>query len=368
MLTRLHANATTTPRTRAYIQASDRPVAELAVELGVNESTIRRWKGRSSTEDRSHRPHRLQTRFDAAEEEIAVALRVRAGLSLDDITEVMRRCLRADISRAAVHRCLRRHGVSARAAVAPSASAAPFVTDRPAGFIHIDVKYLTALDRQRAYAYVAIDRATRFVYLEVLPDRKAATAAGFLTRFLAAFALPVHTILTDNGSEFTDRFAVDKPGKPVDKASGRHDFDRVCTDRGIRHILTRPFRPQTNGMVERFNRRLAECVAAQPKTGSTRGKNSFATHEERNRFIAAFVCAYNNTRLRCLDYTSPNEAIANLAGHNTKAGAGLPTNVRCWALKAKAPPAAAPGPSATTRSIRCRGCAQRPCARRAAGD
>ncbi len=68
MLTRLHANATTTPKTRAWIQASGRPVAELAAALGVNESTIRRWKGRRSTEERSHGPHRLQTRFDATEE------------------------------------------------------------------------------------------------------------------------------------------------------------------------------------------------------------------------------------------------------------------------------------------------------------
>jgi transposase InsO family protein len=321
MLTRLHANATTTPRTRAFIQASDRPVAELAAELGVNESTIRRWKGRTSTEDRPHRPHRLQTRFDAAEEEIAVALRVQGGLSLDDITEVMRRCLRADISRAGVHRCLRRHGVSAKAATAPAKAAAAFVTDRPAGFIHIDVKYLTALDRRRAYAYVAIDRATRFVYLEVLPDRRAVTAAGFLTRFRAAFALPVHTILTDNGSEFTDRFAVDKPGKPGDKPSGAHAFDQVCAQGGLRHILIQPFRPQTNGMVERFNRRLAERLADQPKTGGNRGKNSFATHDERNLFIEAFVADYNNTRLRCLNYTSPNEQLANLTGHNTCAGA-----------------------------------------------
>ncbi|MGL4234994.1 IS481 family transposase [Tabrizicola sp.] len=316
MLTRLHANATTTPKTRAYIQSSTRSVAELAAELGVHETTIRRWRGRQTTADRSHRPHRLQTRFDAAEEVIAVELRRRLALSLDDITEVMRRCLRPDISRAAVHRCLKRHGVSQRPA-RPTQAASVFETDRPLGFIHVDVKYLTALDRRRAYAYVAIDRATRFVYLEILPDRSAATSAGFLTRFLAAFPIPVHTILSDNGSEFTDRYAVDKPGKPEGKPSGAHAFDRVCAARGIRHILARPFRPQTNGMVERFNRRLAESLAAHPKTDRNRGKNSFETHAARNAFIIKFVAGYNNTRLRCLDYKAPNELIANLTRHNT---------------------------------------------------
>lgn len=320
MLTRLHANATTTPKTRAYIQTSARSVAELAAELGVHETTIRRWKHRQTTTDRSHRPHRLQTRFDVTEEEIAVELRIRAGLSLDDITEVMRRCLRPDISRAGVHRCLKRHGISQRP-TRPATPSSVFETDRPLGFIHIDVKYLTALDRRRAYAYVAIDRATRFVYLEVLADRSAATSAGFLTRFLAAFPIPVHSILTDNGAEFTDRYAVDKPGKPEGKPSGAHGFDQVCTAQGIKHILTRPFRPQTNGMVERFNRRLAERLADHPKTTRNRGKNSFESHQARNDFILTFVEGYNNTRLRCLDYKAPNELIANLKGHNTFAGA-----------------------------------------------
>src|SRR5271170_3878046 len=102
------------------------------------------------------------------------------------------------------------------------------ITPTPRPGFHIDVKYLPPLDRRRSYAYVAIDRATRFVYLEILPDRRAVTAAGFLTRFLDRFPLKVHTILTDNGSEFTDRFAVDKKGKPHDKPSGQHAFDRTC--------------------------------------------------------------------------------------------------------------------------------------------
>jgi transposase InsO family protein len=118
------------------------------------------------------------------------------------------------------------------------------------------------LGRQRSYAYVAIDRATRFVYLEILPNRR---AAGFLARFVERFPLEVHTIVTDNGSEFTDRFAVDKKGKPHDKPSSEHPFDRLCAARAITHRLTRPFRPQTNGMVERFNRRLGEHLGRVPQ-------------------------------------------------------------------------------------------------------
>ncbi len=156
------------------------------------------------------------------------------ALPLDDIVEAMRRCINPELSRSAIHRCLQRHGISARL-TPPKAPAAAFHTEAPAGFIHIDVKYLPPLDRRRSYAYVAIDRATRFVYLEILPDRRADTAAGFLERFLAGFPLAVHTVLTDNGSEFTDRFAVNKKNKPHDKPSGAHAFDRLCTRHSIIH-------------------------------------------------------------------------------------------------------------------------------------
>lgn len=65
---KLHANATTTPKTRTYIQASTASVAELAAELGVHETTIRRWRRRTDTADRSTLPHRLHTSLAASEE------------------------------------------------------------------------------------------------------------------------------------------------------------------------------------------------------------------------------------------------------------------------------------------------------------
>ncbi len=115
----------------------------------------------------------------------------------------------------------------------PPDPAQSFDTATPAGFIHLDSKQLTALNGERAYAYVAIDRATRFAVLDILPDRKGTTGAAFLTHALAAFPVQVHTGLTDNGGELTDRFAVDKPGKPEGQPSGTHPFDRVCTARGL---------------------------------------------------------------------------------------------------------------------------------------
>jgi transposase-like protein len=250
------------------------------------------------------------------EEELVCGLRKELGLPLDDITEVMHRCVNAKLSRSAIHRCLKRHGISARRL--PDRPPVGAFEQTGVGFIHIDLKYLPALRRIKSYAYVAIDRATRYVYLEIHRKRDAETAAAFLRRFIADFPQPVHTILTDNGSEFTDRFAVEKKNKPLDRPTGGHPFDKVCAAHGIEHRLTRPYRPQTNGLVERFNRRIAEAFGREPKRGIAHRR--FVSHDQRDTFLIRFVHDYNRTRLKCLGYRAPIQALANLAEQNTFAG------------------------------------------------
>src|ERR1700710_1344605 len=316
----LHANATTTPKIRAYIQRSKKPVTELAGELGVRETTIRRWRGRTTVADRSHRPKRLTTSLSDVEETLVCELRTSLQLPLDDIVEVMRRCVNEKLSRSAIHRCLQRHAISQRKK--PDRPSVGVFEQATVGFIHIDLKHLPALERRKSYAFVAIDRATRYVYLEIHPKRDADTAAGFLERFLAHFPHAVHTILTDNGAEFTDRFAVDMKNKPKDKPSGRHPFDRLCALRGIQHRLTRPYRPQTNGLVERFNRRIVDAIGREPKRGIAR--RLFRSHPDRDAFLTRFVADYNRTRLKCLDYLAPIEALANFPGPNTFVGTHNP--------------------------------------------
>jgi transposase len=312
----LHANATTTPKVRAYIQRSKKSVAELAGELGVGETTIRRWRGRTTVGDRSHRPNRLTTNLSAMEETLVCELRTALQLPLDDIVEVMRRCVNGKLSRSAIHRCLQRRGISQRKK--PDRPSVGVFEQATVGFIHFDLKHLPALERRKSYAFVAIDRATRYVYVEILPRRDAKTSAGFLKRFLAHFPHRVHTILTDNGAEFTDRFAVDMKNKPQGKPSGNHPFDLLCANHKIDHRLTRPYRPQTNGLVERFNRRITEAIGREPKRGSAR--RTFPCHADRDAFLNRFVADYNRTRLKCLGYLAPLEALANLPGPNTFAG------------------------------------------------
>jgi hypothetical protein len=91
----LHANATTTPKTRAYIQRSKKSVAEMAAELGVSETTIYRWRARTTVEDRSHRPKTLTTRPVAGGRE--------GGLRATDLAAIATgRHRRGD---AALHQC-----------------------------------------------------------------------------------------------------------------------------------------------------------------------------------------------------------------------------------------------------------------------
>ena len=256
---RLHKNATTTPARRAAIQASDKPVRELAREFGVSEDTIRRWRERETTEDRSHTAHRLQTTMTPAQEAVVVALRKTLWLPLDDMLAVTREFISEKASRSAVHRLLKRHGISRLPTEAKlKTPAKPFKAYEP-GYLHVDVKYLPQMadEDRRRYLFVAIDRATRWVYVELCDDKSAATARRFLRHLHKACPVRIRTILTDNGKEFTDRLFGSRARQP----SGGHEFDQLCEALGIEHRLTKPKSPQTNGMVERFNGRISEVLA-----------------------------------------------------------------------------------------------------------
>lgn len=210
---RLHKLTRTIPATRAYIQQGEASTGELLRELGVSYNTIARWRGQAEVHDRSLRPPRLATTLTAEKQCLAVELRQSLALLLDDIVEVLRRCVNAKLAHSSLHRCLQRYGVSGRRPKKPDPRQL-FSTRAPAGFIHVDLKYLSRLAGTPAYAFVAIGRVTHFVHVEIHARRDSVTAASFRERFLNIFPLKVHTNLSDNGGEWTDRFAVDKKRKP----------------------------------------------------------------------------------------------------------------------------------------------------------
>ena len=121
-------------------------------------------------------------------------------------------------------------------------------------------------EKKRKYLFVAIDRATRWVFLEILPDKSAKSARTFLQHVVKQAALRIKKLLTDNGKEFTDRlFTENKKRKPT----GKHLFDQECARHGITHRLTKPRHPQTNGMIEHFNGRISEIVKTTKFFSST---------------------------------------------------------------------------------------------------
>jgi transposase InsO family protein/transposase-like protein len=263
MQIKLHANATTTPRIRKLIQESTQPVAALAKEFGVAESTIRRWKKRTTVQDGSHTIHNLATTLSKLEELIVIELRKTLLLPLDELLAVTREFINPKVSRSGLDRCLRRHGVGRLKDLypdtEPTASPKRFKDYEP-GYVHIDLKYLPQMpdETQHRYLFVAIDRATRWVYMSIFANKTAKSARQFLQSVIEATPFKIKTILTDNGKEFTDRFCATGQREPT----GEHEFDQECSSHQIDHRLIKPRHPQTNGMVERFNGRIAELLRA----------------------------------------------------------------------------------------------------------
>lgn len=185
---RLHANAATTPRVRREIQQSTETDVALAARYHVTIDTIRRWRKRDDVHDRSHTPHRLQTTLTPAQEAIAVELRRLLLLPLDDLLVVVRVFLNPDVSPSGLDRCLRRHGVvrlvDLRPKVEPtevSDTSKGFKPYEP-GYLHSDYKSLPQMpdEDRRRYLFVAIDRATRWVYLELRPEKMLRAGQGTL--------------------------------------------------------------------------------------------------------------------------------------------------------------------------------------------
>ena len=298
---RLHANATTTPKQRAYIQQASRPAAELAVELGVSETTVRRWRGRDAVQDRPHTPHRLATTLTPMQEFVVVELRKLLLLPLDDLLVVAREFVCPALSRSALDRCLRRHGVARLADLLPEAEGKPPLPktfkDYEPGFLHMDIKYLPQMpdESHRRYLFVAIDRATRWVFMHIYADQSEDSSVDFLNRLEQAAPMKIVKLLTDNGSQFTDRFTSKKR-----EPSGQHKFDVRCRALNIEHRLCPPRHPQTNGMVERFNARISEVV----------NQTRFASAADLEATLNQYVKTYNHLiPQRALKHISPVQAL-----------------------------------------------------------
>ena len=297
---KLHANAALSWSGRRLL--AQRVVVEgwtltaAAEAAGVSVRCARKWVGRYRDEgvqglvDRSSAPRRVANRTSAERVVVIIFLR-RLRMTAAEIAEALSMPL------STVSVVLRRNGIGRLGRVGLE-QPIRYERSRPGELVHIDVKKLgrirgvghrisgsrasqgkTRINGRRTgiagweYVHVAVDDYSRLAYVEVLDDERASTAVAFLRRAIAFFArygIRVERILTDNGSAY--RAAI-------------HAL--ACQALHIRHLRTRPHRPQTNGKAERFIRTLLNGWAYGPIYGSSR---------ERTAALDGWLWHYNHRR------------------------------------------------------------------------
>jgi transposase InsO family protein len=270
-------------------------VTMAAEAQGCSAATGYKWlrrfraEGHGGMQDRSSRPRRSPTRLSHAREQ-AILQRRRSTLegphriawALGEVPST-------------VHRVLRRLGAPRLADIdRPTRTVVRYERERPGELVHVDIKKQGRVPagggwrihgrdrivgsrghRGSGYDFIhsAIDDRSRLAYAEILPDERKETASAFMTRAMGFFAdhgVSVERVLTDNGSCYRSR-----------------EFARVLADAGVAHRRTRPYRPQTNGKVERFNLTLKwEWAYARP----------YETNDSRTQELERWLHHYNYHR------------------------------------------------------------------------
>ena len=297
------------------------PPARVAEAMGCSRTTVHKWvarwraEGEAGLADRSSRPHRSPTRLDERREAAILAYRAERKAGAHLIAAALGE------AQSTVSAVLDRHGVPLlRHLDLPTGQVVRYERERPGELVHIDVKKQGRIpdgggwrvhgrgaaprvrnQRRRQgsgaklgydYVHVAVDDHTRVAYAEIHADERRETAAGFLTRAVAWFAahgITVERALTDNGSCYRSKV-----------------FAHAAETAGVQLRKTRPYRPQTNGKVERFNLTLKrEWAWATP----------YAANSQRTDALEGFLHRYNHHRPhRSLQGRSPMTRVHDLPG------------------------------------------------------
>jgi transposase InsO family protein len=295
----LHANAALSwsgrRRLGELVVVDGLTITAAAASMGVSVRCARKWVGRYRREgvaglrDRSSAPRRVANRTPQDRIELIVKLR-RLRFTAAEIAELL------GMAVSTVSGILTRSGLG-RLGVLGLEQPIRYERSRPGELVHLDVKKLgrvagighrisgnRASQRGRyqrrvqgrlgwEYVHVAVDDYSRLAYAEVLPDERASTAAGFLERaasFYRRHGIVVERILSDNGACYRGVL---------------HAL--ACRRLGIRHLRTRPYRPQTNGKAERFIRTLLNGWAYGAIYGSS---------QERTAALDGWLWHYNHRR------------------------------------------------------------------------
>jgi transposase InsO family protein len=313
----MHRNAPLTPLGRRILVErvlAGRPVAHAAHEMGISRPTAYKWlrrylsEGEDGLRDRSSRPHRSPRRCSVALEQRIIELRRQRKAGPWRIGDEL------GIATSTVHRVLVRHGISRLAWMdRPTGRVIRrYERDRPGELVHVDTKKLgripdggghkvhgreigkTAKRRRTVvgyeYVHSIVDDRSRLAYSEIHPAEDGPSAAAFLRRAIQFFAdhqIRIERILTDNA--FCYRHS--------------NDWQLVLDEHGIGHRLIQPYRPQTNGKVERFNRTLLDEWAYA---------SVFLNNSDRAAALTAWLERYNYHRKHTAIGAPPASRVNNV--------------------------------------------------------
>ena len=318
----MHRNAPLTPEGRlrlCRLIENDWTVAAAAESMRISRQTAHKWwkryreAGVAGLEDRSSRPRRCPTKTSAKVERQIVELRRRHQLGPARLAH------RLGVPASTFHLVLQRHGVSRLADLdrVTGRVVRRIETTHPGELVHVDVKKQAKIPkgggwrvngrpgsknngeagRPRlgfAFIHSAIDAHSRLAYSEIHADEQATTAIAFWRRareFFASYGITVERVLTDNGSCYRARV-----------------FTAELVQAGIAHTRTRPYRPQTNGKIERFNRTLQnEWAYARP----------YRSEAARTRALDTWLHMYNHHRHHTAIGGPPVGRVNNLVGQNS---------------------------------------------------
>lgn len=294
-----HSNATTNLHIREQINNSNLNNYQLAQKYNISQNTVSKWKKRKDFKDRSSKPNTIKYSLTELEKHLILHIRLFTWWKLDDIWDILLG-VNSKISRSSVYRTLRAKDIS-RVPEKQKNKAKKFKEYEP-GYLHIDVTYLPKIKGVKYYLFVAIDRCTRALYYKVYDKKTSFNAEGFMNECLEFFPFGITHVLTDNGLEFTNRLIKSKKGIYCTKPS---KLDDICKNNNIKHRLTKPGTPATNGMVERVNGTIKN---------DTVKINQYADLEQMNYDLMNFIVYYNTERRhgslrKELNVKTPYEAI-----------------------------------------------------------
>jgi transposase InsO family protein len=272
----------------------------------VNPKTVAKWRARASVGDRRTGPKDPRSTVLSSEDEaIVVAFRRHTLLPLDDCLYALQATL-PHLTRSSLHRCLQRHGISRLPDTDGSKPQRSRFKRYPIGFFHIDIAEVRT-EQGKLHLFVAIDRTSKFAFVELHEKATRRVAGDFLRHLAAAVPYKVHTVLTDNGTHFTEPGGDGWTPDDIRQMQARkepflcHSFELACADLNIEHRLTKPRHPWTNGQVERMNRTIKDATVK---------RFHYESHDQLRQHLADFVAAYNfGRRLKTLKGLTPYEFI-----------------------------------------------------------